>query len=81
MPPLKPYCFSTTIGEACARQMITFHDLASALNMDVHDLMKQANAKVPPSKALVKGLARELKIDERSLEKLAEEVRGDLGAK
>jgi hypothetical protein len=35
----------------------------------------------PPSKALVKGLTRELDIDESFLEKLAEEVRKDLGAK
>jgi hypothetical protein len=33
----------------------------------------------PPTKALVKGLARELEITELYLEKLAEEVRNDLG--
>jgi hypothetical protein len=32
--------------------------------MDVTDLMRQCNAKAPPSKALVKGLARELDINE-----------------
>jgi hypothetical protein len=31
--------------------------------MDVADLMKQCNGKIPPSKALVKGLAKELNID------------------
>jgi hypothetical protein len=30
----------------------------------VTDLMRQCNGKVPPSKAPVKGLARELNIDE-----------------
>jgi hypothetical protein len=35
----------------------------------------------PPSKALVKGLARELDITESFLEKLAEEVPKDPGAK
>jgi hypothetical protein len=45
----------------------------------VEDLMRQVNAKVPPSKALVKGLAKELGIDESFLEKLAAEVRKDLG--
>jgi len=59
--------------------MRTFQDLADALKVDVHDLMHQCNAKVPPSKALVKGLARELEIDESFLEKLAEEVRQDFG--
>jgi hypothetical protein len=43
--------------------------------------MRQCNAKAPPSKALVKGLARELDISESFLGKLAEEVRKDLGAK
>jgi hypothetical protein len=37
--------------------------------------------KAAPSKALVKGLARELGISESYLDKLAKEVRKDLGAK
>jgi hypothetical protein len=49
--------------------------------MDVLDLMRQCNAHAPPSKALVKSLARELDISEAYLDKLAEEVRKDLGAK
>ena len=47
--------------------------------MDVHDLMRQCNGQAPRSKALVKGLARELDINESYLEKLAEEVRKGLG--
>jgi hypothetical protein len=47
--------------------------------MDVTDLMRQCNAKAPPSKFLVKGLARELNISESFLEKLAEEIPKDLG--
>jgi hypothetical protein len=43
--------------------------------------MRQCNGKTPPSKALVKGLSRELDITESYLDKLAEEVRKDLGAK
>jgi len=43
--------------------------------------MRQCNAHAAPSKALVRGLAKELKIDESFLEKLADEVRRDLGAK
>ena len=81
MPAGKPYPFSVTIGENCARQMRTFHDLAEKLKMPVEDLMRQCNGKVPPSKALVKGLAKELWIDEKLLEKLAEPVSQDLAAK
>jgi hypothetical protein len=40
--------------------------------------MRQCNAKAPPSKALVKGLARELDINEQFLEKRADQVRKDL---
>ena len=74
-----PYPFSVTIGENCARQMRTFHDLAEKLKMPVEDLMRQANGHAPPSKALVKGLAKELGIDEGLLERLAEAVRKDFG--
>jgi hypothetical protein len=49
--------------------------------MDVPDPMRQSNAKAPPSKAVVKGLARELGIDESFLENLAKEARRDLGTK
>jgi ribosome-binding protein aMBF1 (putative translation factor) len=74
-----PYPFSVTIGETCARQMRTFHNLAEKLKMPVEDLMRQANGHAPPSKALVKGLSKELGIDEKLLEKLADAVRQDLG--
>jgi hypothetical protein len=56
MPEPKLYSFSTHIGAACAKQFRTFADLAEKLNMDVTDLVRQCNAKTPPSKALVKGL-------------------------
>ena len=74
------YQFSTQIGSACTRQFRTFPDLAEKLKMDVEDLMLQCNGKVSPSKALVKGLAKELGIDESFLNRLADEVRKDLGA-
>jgi hypothetical protein len=66
---------------AYARQIPTFADLADRLRVDVTDLMRQCNAKAPASRALVKGLAQELDIDESYLWKLAEEVRKDLGPK
>ena len=74
-----PYEFSTYIGAACARQMRTFVDLAEKLKMPVEDLMRQCNGKSSPSKGLVKGLAKEPDIDESFLNRLAEEVRKDLG--
>jgi transcriptional regulator with XRE-family HTH domain len=74
-----PYQFSTQIGAACVRKFRTFADLAERLKMPVEDLMRQCNGKVSPSRALVKGLAKELEIDESFLEKLAAEVRKDLG--
>ena len=46
--------------------------------MDVAELMRQCNGKVSPSKALVRGLAKELDIDESYLNRLAEEVREGL---
>jgi hypothetical protein len=48
--------------------------------MDVTDLMRQCTGKTPPSKALVKGLAKELDIDEALLNRLADEVRTQLYA-
>ena len=74
-----PYTFSTHIGATCARQMRTFPDLAEKLKMDVTELTRQCNGHAPPSKALVKGLAKELDIDESFLNRLVEEVRKDLG--
>jgi transcriptional regulator with XRE-family HTH domain len=74
-----PYSFSTYIGAACNKQFRTFADLAEKLKMDLADLMRQRNGQAPPSKALVKGLAKELDIDESFLNRLAEEVRKDLG--
>ena len=74
-----PYAFSTVIGEVCTKQLRTFADLAEKLKMDVTDLMRQCNGKVSPSKVLVKGLAKELGIDESYLDRLADEVRKDLG--
>jgi ribosome-binding protein aMBF1 (putative translation factor) len=74
----QPYEFSTHIGAACNQQSRTFADLAEKLKMDVTDLMRQCNGNAPPSKALVKGLAKELEINESFLEKLAEEVRRDV---
>jgi hypothetical protein len=82
MPDTKykpPYQFSTHMGAPCAKQFRTFADLAEKLRMPVEDLMRQCNGKASPSEALIKGLAKELDIDESFLNRLAEEVRKDLG--
>jgi hypothetical protein len=54
MPEPKLYSFSTHIGAVCTRKMVSFVDLADRLKMDVTDLMRQCNAKTPPSKALIR---------------------------
>jgi ribosome-binding protein aMBF1 (putative translation factor) len=76
-----PYAFSTYIAAASSQQSRTFTDLAEKLKMNVMDLMRQCNGQAPPTKALVKGLAKEPGINESYLEKLAEGVRKDLGSK
>ena len=72
-PYRPPYAFSVTIGETCNRKSRNFLELAEKLKMPVEDLMRQCNGHAPPSKALVKGLAKELDISESYLEKLADE--------
>jgi hypothetical protein len=75
-----PSNFCTHIGAACAKQFRSFGDLAEKLKMDGTDLMRQCNGKTSPNKALVKGLAKELDIDESYLNRLGDEVRKDLGS-
>jgi transcriptional regulator with XRE-family HTH domain len=71
--------FSTHIGAACNKLSRTLADLAEKLKMDVTELMRQCNGQAVPSKALAKGLAKELDIDESFLNRLTDEVRKDLG--
>jgi transcriptional regulator with XRE-family HTH domain len=73
-----PYAFCTHIGAACAKQFRMFQ-VAEKLKVPVEDLMRQCNGKTSPTKALVKGLAKELDIDESFLNRLADEIRKDLG--
>jgi hypothetical protein len=76
-----PYQFCTHIGSAATKQMRSFIDLAQKLKMPLGELILQCKGMETPSKALVKGLARELDIKESFLIKLADEVRRDLAAK
>jgi hypothetical protein len=68
------------MGISKTKQAIrTFAGLVEKLKMDVTDPMRQCNDKVPPSKALVRKPAKEPDIDESLLNRLADEVRKDLG--
>jgi hypothetical protein len=78
-PYKPPYAFSVTIGEACNRKMRNFLDLAEKLKMDVHDLMRQCNGHASPIQSAGQR-SRQRTRNEESLDKLAEEVRKDLGA-
>jgi hypothetical protein len=53
--------------------------LLKKLRMPAEDLVRQCNGHASPTKDLVKGLAKELDIDESYLNRLAEEVRRNLG--
>jgi hypothetical protein len=61
------------------RQAIPDVSGGEKLKMPVEDLMRQCKGKTSPTKALVKGLAKELDIDESFLNRLADEIRKDLG--
>jgi transcriptional regulator with XRE-family HTH domain len=61
------------------KQQTNFHKLAAALRVDPMDLLRMINGRSSPSKAIVAGLATELDSDPRFLEKLADEIRKDLG--
>jgi hypothetical protein len=67
------------IGAACAKQSRTFVDLAEKLKIPVESLISSATGKPRHPRPLVKGLAKEPEIDESFLNRLAEEVRKDLG--
>jgi transcriptional regulator with XRE-family HTH domain len=58
--------------------MRTFPDLAEKLKMPVDQQMRECNGKVLPSNALVKGLAKELGIEESFLNRSPDQVRKDL---
>jgi hypothetical protein len=82
MPQSQPYVFSVRSGASCTRQFVSFQDFAEKLKMDIHQLMLECNnGHAPPSRALVKRVAKELKIEESFLQNLADEVRRDFGVK
>jgi transcriptional regulator with XRE-family HTH domain len=58
----------------CARRMLSAYDLGKRLGVDPKELLDMINGKQMPTAKIVRGLARELGIDEGYLEKLAEQV-------
>jgi transcriptional regulator with XRE-family HTH domain len=81
MPEPKVYEFSKHIGALCVTRDTNVHKLGARLGIDPMELMRMINGRAMPTKAVVAGLAKELGSDVRYLEKLAEEIRADLGAK
>jgi hypothetical protein len=80
MPP-KVYEFSRYIGELCVDQSTDVYSLSAKLRLEPMELVGIINGKAVATKAVVQGLAIELGSDVRFLERLADEVRRDLGAK
>jgi hypothetical protein len=65
--------FTRYIGQLCAQREIDIYRLAERLTMDPTELLKMINGKLAPTHAALSGLARELDIDVRYLERLAED--------
>lgn len=59
----------------CAPRMLNVYQLGPRLGIDPRELLDMINAKKMPTKAVIRGLAKEVDIDERYLEKLAGEIR------
>jgi hypothetical protein len=57
------------------------HKVWAKLAVDPMELLRMINGRAIPTKAIVAGLAKELDSDPSYLEKLADEIRKDLGAK
>jgi transcriptional regulator with XRE-family HTH domain len=51
--------------------MVSFYQLGPRLGIDPGELLAMVNGKKIPTKAVLRGLAKELDVDERYLEKLA----------
>jgi hypothetical protein len=67
----KLHQFSTFIGTLCVTRDTNVHNGP--------ELFRTINGRAVPTKAIVAGLAKELDSNPRYLEKLAEEIRKDLG--
>jgi hypothetical protein len=77
----EPYQFSTFIETLCVKHQTNVHKLGATLGIDPVELLRMINGNAMPTKAVIEGLAKQLDSDPRYLEKLAEEIRKDLGVK
>lgn len=68
--------FTRHVSAMCARRMLSVYDLGKRLSIDPKELLDMINGKEEPKAKIVRGLARELGIDEGYPEKLAVEMRG-----
>jgi len=59
----------------CATRGTDVYQLGPKLNMDPAELLQMINGEVPPSKAVILGLAKLLGSDPGYLEKLAAEIK------
>jgi transcriptional regulator with XRE-family HTH domain len=66
--------FTKFVGAMCARKMLNVYQLGQRLGVDPGELLDMVNGRKSPTKAVVRGLAKELDVDERYLEKLAAEL-------
>jgi len=75
MPEPKVYKFSKRISALCVMRGTDVCKLSAAIGIDPTELLKMINGKVVPTKAVIRGLAKELDSDVRYLEKLAAEIK------
>ena len=59
----------------CARKMLSVYQLGQRLGVDPDELLDMINGKKLPTQTVVHGLAKELDVDIRYLERLAAELR------
>jgi hypothetical protein len=67
--------FTKFIGSMCARKMLNVYQLGPRLGIEPDELLAMINGRKATPPRIVQGLARELNIDDRYLERLAAEVR------
>ncbi|HEY4048025.1 MAG TPA: helix-turn-helix transcriptional regulator [Acidobacteriaceae bacterium] len=58
-------------GRCVPGKMVSLYQLSPRLGIDPGELLAMVNGKKIPTKAVLRGLAKELDVDERYLEKLA----------
>jgi hypothetical protein len=79
MPDPKVYEFSKHICALCVTRGTDVFRLGAKLGIDPMELLQMIKGKGVPTRAVIRGLAKELHSDPRYLEQLAEEISKDLG--